>query len=55
MTTAKLNFMIAFAAIFSPAWIELLKEFSEVAAALVPVFGLALIIMQMIKLGRRDK
>lgn len=55
MTSAKLNFMLAFAAILSPAWLEILKEFSQIAASLMPVFGLALIIMQMIRLGQRDK
>lgn len=55
MTSAKLNFIIAFAAIVSPAWLETLREVSQIAAALMPFFGLALIIMQMIKLGRDDR
>jgi hypothetical protein len=55
MTTAKLNFTIGVAAICSPAWMDALKETSQIAAALVPFFGLALVIMQMIKLGRGDK
>lgn len=55
MTTAKLNYTIAFAAILSPAWLDVLKDFSQIAAALMPIFGIALIIMQMIKIGRGDK
>ena len=55
MTTAKINCVIAFAAIISPAWLDILKEVSQIAAALMPFFGIALVIMQMIKLGRRDK
>lgn len=51
MTTAKLNYTIGAAAILSPAWMDALKETSQIAAALVPFFGLALVIMQMIKLG----
>lgn len=55
MTTAKLNYTIGVAAILSPAWTDALKETSQIAAALVPFFGLALVIMQMIKLGRGGK
>lgn len=55
MTTAKLNYAIALAAIVSPAWLDILKEFSQIAAALMPFFGIALVVMQMIKLGRGDK
>lgn len=55
MTTAKFNFAIGVAAILSPAWMDALKETSQIAAALVPFFGLALVIMQMIKLWRDDR
>lgn len=55
MTPAKLNYAIGLAAILSPAWMDLLKDASQVAAALVPFGGLALVIMQMIKLGRGGK
>lgn len=52
MTSTKLNFAIALAAIFSQAWLDLLNEFSQIAAALMPFCGLALIIMQIIRLSR---
>lgn len=55
MTSAKLNFAIATAAIVSPAWLDILKESSQIAAALMPFFGLALVILQIIKLGRNGK
>ena len=55
MTSAKFNFAIALAAIFSQAWLDILKETSQVAAALMPFFGLALVILQIIKLGRDRK
>lgn len=55
MTAAKLNYTIGIAAILSPAWMDGLKEISQIAAALVPFFGLALVIVQMIKLGRGGK
>lgn len=55
MTSAKLNFAIALAAIFSQAWLDILKDSSQIAAALMPFFGLALIILQIIKLGRSGK
>lgn len=55
MTTAKLNYAIGLAAILSPAWMDALKEISQVAGALTPFFGLALIITQMVKLGKGDK
>ncbi len=55
MATAKFNFVIATAAIFSPAWLDLLKESSQIAAALMPFFGLALVILQIVKLGRDGK
>lgn len=52
MTAAKFNYAIGIAAILSPAWMDPLKEASQVAAALVPFFGLALCVMQMIRLGK---
>lgn len=52
MTSAKINYAIGVAAILSPAWMDGLKEVSQITAALVPFFGLALVIMQMIKLGK---
>ncbi len=55
MTTAKLNYAIAFAAILSPAWLDVLKDFSQIAAALMPIFGIALVIMQMVRRGRGEK
>lgn len=55
MTSAKFNFAIATAAIFSPAWLDTLKEISQIAAALMPFFGLALVILQIVKLGRSGK
>jgi hypothetical protein len=55
MTSAKLNFTIATAAIFSPAWLDILNESSQIAAALMPFFGLALVILQTVKLGRNGK
>lgn len=53
VTTIK-NFAIAGAAVISPFWLGLLKDASEIAAALMPFFGIALIIMQMRKLKKRD-
>lgn len=55
MTSAKLNYAIGVAAILSPAWIDTLKEVSQIAGALTPFFGLALIVMQIVKLGKGDK
>ena len=48
------NFSIAGAAIISPFWLDILKDVSQVAAALLPFFGIALAILQIIKL-RSDK
>jgi len=53
MTTVK-NFTIAAAAIISPFWLDILKDMSQVAAALLPFFGIALAILQIIKL-KNDK
>lgn len=53
MTTFK-NFTIAVAAIISPFWLDILKDVSQVAAALLPFFGIALAVLQIIKL-RNDK
>ena len=55
MTSTKLNVIIALAAIFSRPWLDLLNEFSQVAAALMPFFGLVLIILQIIKLHQGNK
>lgn len=55
MTSTKLNFAIALAAIFTQTWLNLLNELSQIAAALMPFCGLALIIMQIIKLSRSRK
>jgi hypothetical protein len=49
MTILK-NFTIAAAAIVSPFWLDILKDVSQVAAALLPFFGIALAILQIIKL-----
>lgn len=51
---AKFNFSIAAAAVSSWWWLEPLQSVSQVAAALVPFFGIALIVMQMIRL-RKNK
>ena len=53
MTTLK-NFTIAAAAIISPLWLDFLKEVSQVAAALLPFFGILLAVLQIIKL-KNDK
>ena len=53
MTTFK-NFTIAVAAIISPFWLDILKDVSQVAAALLPFFGIALAVLQIIKL-RKDR
>lgn len=54
MTSMKINFSIAGAAIISPFWLDVLKDISQVAAALLPFFGIALAILQIVKL-RNDK
>lgn len=50
MTSAKFNFGIAIAAVFSQTWLDPLRELSQIAAALMPFFGLVLIILQIIRL-----
>jgi tellurite resistance protein TehA-like permease len=52
--TSLRNFTIAVAAIISPFWLDILKDVSQVAAALLPFFGIALAILQIVKL-RKDK
>lgn len=54
MSTIKLNFGVAAAAIISPFWLDILQGISQIAAALLPFFGIALAILQIIKL-RDDK
>lgn len=50
MTTMKINFSIAAALVASPWWLKTLAEVSTVAAILLPIFGLALAVMQIIRL-----
>jgi hypothetical protein len=52
--TSLRNFTLAVAAIVSPFWLDILKDVSQVAAALLPFFGIALAILQIVKL-RNDK
>ena len=54
MTTAK-NLAIAGAAILSPFWLAVLKDASEIAAALLPFFGIALAVLQIVRLVRDRK
>ncbi|WP_162918570.1 hypothetical protein [Taklimakanibacter deserti] len=50
--TALANFAIAGAAIVSPWWIRMLFDVSAAAALLLPIFGLLLAVLQIIKLLR---
>ena len=52
MTTLKINFSIAAAAIASPAWLQLLVSVSPLLTVVLQVLGITLAVMQMIKLIR---
>jgi hypothetical protein len=54
MTVLK-NFTLAGAAVVSPLWLDALKDVSTIAAALLPFFGIALAIIQIVKLSKDKK
>lgn len=50
MTTPFTNFAIAAAAIGTPLWLEWLTKISTGAALLLPVLGLLLVVLQIVRL-----
>jgi len=52
MITSKINFGLAFAAVISPAWLTLLGEISPALALILQILGIALALLQIVKLLR---
>jgi hypothetical protein len=50
MITWKFNFGLAFAAAISPAWLTLLGEISPALALILQCLGIALALLQIVKL-----
>jgi hypothetical protein len=50
MITAKINFGIAFAAVITPAWLNFLGEISPALALILQLLGIALALLQIVKL-----
>jgi hypothetical protein len=52
MITSKFNFGLAFAAVISPAWLAFLGEISPALALILQCLGIALALLQIVKLLR---
>ncbi|MGE3874300.1 MAG: hypothetical protein AB7F74_15220 [Parvibaculaceae bacterium] len=52
MIATKINFCLATAAIASPAWLELLGQVSPALALFLQLLGIALALLQIVKLIR---
>ncbi len=50
MTLAKINFSVALAAIFNPAWLRFFAEISPALAFVLQVLGITLALLQILKL-----